>query len=433
MASEARDPNRPRGERLDSWKAIAQYLQRDRSTVIRWERESGLPIRRVPGGSGRSVFAYTAEIDDWLATHEDEDVVVALPGPSESSTNPSAATRRTITGRWVYIAAILAAAVASLVVVDWMVRPDVSSARLVGRSIVAFDSGGRELWSTEAPTDLTNVVAPIIKIVDIDRDGRPEILAAFHYFQAAKNGYGQIVVLDNRGQVRWAQSIGDAYRFGDTTYGPGWFPDDVIVHEVSGATRITAAFHHQTWWPDVIVSFDTDGTARDRFVHAGWITGLNTSADGRWLLASGVSNAFAGAALLVLDTAHMSGTAPLADGALPACGNCPAGEPAKYVVVPWSDLAHPSAPPPIYTFVGPSGAIELRAVQRPPPTAVAPELIISFDAGLELTQRSASDGFAETHRMLERSGELTHAFEACPSRTPAVRLWTPAGGWSAYR
>ncbi|HVZ23327.1 MAG TPA: hypothetical protein VG871_19780, partial [Vicinamibacterales bacterium] len=52
--------------RLDSWKAIADYLRRDVATVRRWEKSLGLPVRRVPGGPGHSVFAFTAEVDAWL-------------------------------------------------------------------------------------------------------------------------------------------------------------------------------------------------------------------------------------------------------------------------------------------------------------------------------------------------------------------------------
>jgi hypothetical protein len=46
------------GERLDSWKAIAAYLRRDVGTARRWEKVLRLPVRRVPGGPGTSVFAY---------------------------------------------------------------------------------------------------------------------------------------------------------------------------------------------------------------------------------------------------------------------------------------------------------------------------------------------------------------------------------------
>ncbi|PYV33260.1 MAG: hypothetical protein DMG22_10585 [Acidobacteria bacterium] len=54
-------------ERLDSWKEIAEYLRRDITTVIRWEREKGLPVHRVPGGKRHAVFAYRQQIDAWLA------------------------------------------------------------------------------------------------------------------------------------------------------------------------------------------------------------------------------------------------------------------------------------------------------------------------------------------------------------------------------
>jgi Tol biopolymer transport system component len=52
--------------RLDSWKDIAAYLNRDVRTVIRWEHEKGLPVHRVPGGKRQAVFAYKHEIDKWL-------------------------------------------------------------------------------------------------------------------------------------------------------------------------------------------------------------------------------------------------------------------------------------------------------------------------------------------------------------------------------
>lgn len=53
--------------RLNSWKEIAGYLGRDVRTVLRWEKERGLPVRCIPGGKRRRVFAYCAEVEEWLA------------------------------------------------------------------------------------------------------------------------------------------------------------------------------------------------------------------------------------------------------------------------------------------------------------------------------------------------------------------------------
>jgi Tol biopolymer transport system component len=56
-----------RKERLESWKEIAAYLNRDVSTVRRWEQRKGLPVHRVAGGERDTIFALRSEIDQWWA------------------------------------------------------------------------------------------------------------------------------------------------------------------------------------------------------------------------------------------------------------------------------------------------------------------------------------------------------------------------------
>ena len=51
--------------RLDSWKSIADYLERSPRTAQRWHADNGLPVHHF-GGSKGSVFAYAAEIDRWM-------------------------------------------------------------------------------------------------------------------------------------------------------------------------------------------------------------------------------------------------------------------------------------------------------------------------------------------------------------------------------
>src|SRR5689334_8095713 len=52
-------------QRLTSWKEIAAHMGRDVRTVLRWEKQRGLPVHRAPGATGRIVFAYTDELDAW--------------------------------------------------------------------------------------------------------------------------------------------------------------------------------------------------------------------------------------------------------------------------------------------------------------------------------------------------------------------------------
>jgi len=57
----------PESRFLNSWKEIAAYAGRGVRTVQRYESQLGFPIRRPGGASRGSVFAFSHEIDEWLA------------------------------------------------------------------------------------------------------------------------------------------------------------------------------------------------------------------------------------------------------------------------------------------------------------------------------------------------------------------------------
>src|SRR2546426_10175225 len=73
-------------ERLDSWKAIATYLNRDESTARRWEKE-GLPVHRHAHKKKATICAYTSEIDIWWKVDRVrlEAVEPAAPGRRRSA------------------------------------------------------------------------------------------------------------------------------------------------------------------------------------------------------------------------------------------------------------------------------------------------------------------------------------------------------------
>ncbi|HEY0797418.1 MAG TPA: hypothetical protein VGD64_16715 [Acidisarcina sp.] len=67
-------------ERLDGWDAISTYLGWHVRTVIRWEKQKGLPVHRVPGGKRQAVFAYSHEIDRWYHQWEADELVAPATG-----------------------------------------------------------------------------------------------------------------------------------------------------------------------------------------------------------------------------------------------------------------------------------------------------------------------------------------------------------------
>ena len=65
---------------LEGWKEIAAYLQREESTVRRWEREEGLAVRRHEHNRRSSVYAYPSELQSWRVSRRTK------PGEETAST-----------------------------------------------------------------------------------------------------------------------------------------------------------------------------------------------------------------------------------------------------------------------------------------------------------------------------------------------------------
>lgn len=74
---------------LQGWKEIAIYVARDERTVRRWEKDRGLPVRRLPGEGRAVVYAIVAELDGWMRvappvvevqTAQEERATASVPG-----------------------------------------------------------------------------------------------------------------------------------------------------------------------------------------------------------------------------------------------------------------------------------------------------------------------------------------------------------------
>src|ERR1700722_6081882 len=82
---------RPPQERLDSWKEIAAYLNRDVTTVQRWEKREGMPVYRHGHDKRGSRYAGPAGRDSGGENRrlvEEEQPEVVAPG--DIASHPSA-------------------------------------------------------------------------------------------------------------------------------------------------------------------------------------------------------------------------------------------------------------------------------------------------------------------------------------------------------
>jgi Tol biopolymer transport system component len=105
---------RPPEDRLDSWKEIAAYLNRDVTTVQRWEKREGMPVHRHVHDKMGSVFASRAELDAWARGRNLRAPVEN--GSQAASSSPSALTPpsaiATSPTKWKFVLALAAGGVA---------------------------------------------------------------------------------------------------------------------------------------------------------------------------------------------------------------------------------------------------------------------------------------------------------------------------------
>ena len=174
----------PANKRLQSWKEIAAFFNRDERTIRRWETQRGLPVHRVPGGTRGAIYAYTAELDVWLkqpdAADETEGASAELSRPE-----PETPAAGVIQGTWRYkrlvTAAISLAVLVPAVLVAWQPwraahasyapAPSVAaSTHLPNPNAVTLYRTGLYYWNARTPASLNLAVDSFTQAIVQDPD-----------------------------------------------------------------------------------------------------------------------------------------------------------------------------------------------------------------------------------------------------------------------
>ncbi|HET9409891.1 MAG TPA: hypothetical protein VFO39_21830 [Candidatus Sulfotelmatobacter sp.] len=113
-------------DRLDSWKEIAAYLNRDVTTVQRWEKREGMPVHRHLHDRMGSVYAFRADLDEWVRSRNLPGVPangndISSPGPA--AVLPRSTTAATLTS-WRFVLPLAVAAALAIGVWVWLQRTE---------------------------------------------------------------------------------------------------------------------------------------------------------------------------------------------------------------------------------------------------------------------------------------------------------------------
>lgn len=428
-------------DRLDSWKEIAEYLGRDVRTAMRWAKSQGLPVRRVAGGRGRSVFAFAREIDQWLAGRDEPATGTVLDPPVPEARNaPALPGPARFSVRRILAAALLVAVFAGGAAA-LMSRTSPRSSDPVGvqvtatkqgvlveeagaapRLIYPFDQGLSIAFAARRPAAVLTVLVP----------SGPRVAIAgisFSEHQPQKKvTSGELIAMDLDGRVVWRYRSDHAPRYRHETFANPYVVSDWQLAPSAGApARVAVASHHWTWWASPIVILNHDGHAGPAFVHPGWIESL-AWLDDRRIVAGGFNNLRDGAVVMLLDIEKMHGQAPGAKGTEFECLSCGDDTPLFYATLPRSELNRVTgsrfnrAQVEVQTDRILATTIEIPA-EAEPATA-----IYEFSRDMKFLRARYSVSYWDWHRKLEAEGRVKHTRETCPHRNgpPVIDVWDRA-------
>jgi Tol biopolymer transport system component len=171
-------------DRLESWKEIAAYLKRDVTTVQRWEKREGMPVRRHVHDKLGSVYAFRSELDAWARGRNPR-------LPPEAGAGPAPPSRRRGPAR--LAAGLGAVAVVLAVGATLWIRPDADHAR---RLIAAAQF--RRLTDFDG-SEHAAAISPDGRFVAFlsDRDGQTDVfvtqVGSGQFYNLTRGGFRELV------------------------------------------------------------------------------------------------------------------------------------------------------------------------------------------------------------------------------------------------
>jgi hypothetical protein len=417
--------------RLSSWKEIAAYLGREVRTVMRWEKERGLPVHRGSNGKGGVVFADMDELDAWTRGEPAAaDVPVAAAVPPVRAVPPS----------WRFRVAALTAVLAILFgLAGWQTftaDDEHDTVVLTTEAVVARHADGSEKWRHDFGGERVgpmygramNTVEPL---------GADGVLAAFsEATRTHPHGIrgGQVLWFDRRGSIKRSFSFEDRLAFGSRAYAPPWSISDYQVTRDDPARRIAVSAHHQTWWPSIVTVLDEKWQRKGSFVHAGWVEHLRWLSPDRLAIA-GFSNLMDGGMVALLDPRALNGQSPAPNDSAFSCTGCGPDRPTRYIVLPRSEVNRVSGAPFNRASMSvQAGALVIHTLELPSTSTATPaNAIYEFTPRLQLVDASYGDRYWEAHQELERLGKITHTRQHCPEREGPreIQVWDSETGWTS--
>jgi hypothetical protein len=307
---------------------------------------------------------------------------------------------------------------------------NVAYARAKDEFLVAYNKSGDELWRKHIGTGYdseklrtgqpTYEPDKYLVTVDVDGDGKKEVIAAFGLFNSSGlwPRRDTVVCYDADGSTRWVSKLGRKMTFGTEVFSDDYAVRQILVKNPDkiGAVEVLAVFGHEPYYPSGIARLDAPtGRVLCEYWHSGVLAALDyrdIDGDGTAeLLAIGENNAYNMGSLAVFNPRVLSGHSPASPPYTPR--DIPNGTEKYYLLFPRCDLrklASHKRNVAQNAVLQADGLFRVDVAERVDNTWYP--LLYFFDDSMKCVRVEGEDTFITVHRKLEAEGKLTRKLDA---------------------
>jgi len=403
-------PNNDNEELLQSWKEISSYLNCDRRTCLRWEKQHGLPIHRISDSPKSPVYAYKHEIDAWLKQ-----------GVTRGSRNENQKKKKF--NKFLYLFPML-----GVVVIVWIgihifsAKSDPADFSIQNSELVILDDAGKELWHFD--TGIENLVAeeayrehfqyrkvnngevnlPHLIIGDLDGNDMNEVL--FSTQTQTEYGEGILYCFDHKGEKLWEFAAGREMKYGFDMISSDFRIRGFEICDLDddGKSEIIVLAKHKPLFPCQLAILDNNGTRIGEYWNSGYLIDmavLDLGNDGKKeIILSGCNNEYGNACLVVFEYDNIRGGSPQKNNSY-ICKNLEKGSQKYYVLFPRTEIDRLQSPvEAIYQInVLKNHRLQLRTRHS--------QILYELNYYLEVENVHLSHGFEQSYKIALKNGDVS--------------------------
>ena len=302
----------------------------------------------------------------------------------------------------------------------WMVHDPPKLARLDGSTLVIMNADGKELWRKVFPDGFSadnyyeKGIGTRIWFGDLEGKGRTDVLFLYLPAVSPQSHSTTLICYSDRGQEKWRWTPGKQLPELEGT--PPTFKTDAL--RVLKATdkrppRIVVSSAHDPWWPNQIAILDAHGKVLSEYWHSGHLDHIvlaDLDGNGKEeIVATGISNGYHSATLIVLDPDRVFGASTEAARPELQIHGMEVAQEKLRLLFPRSDLN--KALFPYNKAAEPTvdhGSIRLFVWERSYPLGWS--IVYEIDKNLHLNAAFAAEDFRSAHVEFYRNGPDAHPF-----------------------